>query len=240
LKIKYRYDTQSQRITWLALLIKEKRSIGHVSPGMDVVSKMIVKVAPLAESPELSDEKLSGLATSPTAALSALAYQSKDEHLQFNYDRRWFVTSEDRNLVVLRMVERGELVAQCNVGLLPAKSEQNKEMTLQDFQHEVQTSLGKNFGQFVNAGQRTNKAGYREYRVTANGQVSELAIQWIYYLIQDKNGPGVSLAFTLEQSLEERFGKADRNLAAQVRLVASPAETAAKPTPAKPDSAVKH
>ena len=115
------------------------------------------------------------------------------------------MTSEDRSLVVMRMVDRGELVAQCNVGLLPAKTDKDKDVTLQDYQHEVQTSLGKNFGAFVAAGQRTNKSGYREYRVTATGQVSDLPIQWIYYLIQDKSGPAVSLAFTLEQSLEERL-----------------------------------
>ena len=33
LKIKYNYDLKAQRITWLALLIKEKRAIGHVRPA---------------------------------------------------------------------------------------------------------------------------------------------------------------------------------------------------------------
>ena len=33
LKAKYEYDLQQKRITWFALLIKEKRAVGHVSPG---------------------------------------------------------------------------------------------------------------------------------------------------------------------------------------------------------------
>jgi hypothetical protein len=129
------------------------------------------------------------------------------------------------------MVERGELVAQCNVGLLPSGAK--KETTLKEFQAEIQTALGKNFGQFSHAAQAANSAGYRQYRVAVTGEVSGLAIQWVYYLLENEQGQRVSLAFTFEEALADRFSKADRQLSSSIRLVSSPSETAAKPTTEK-------
>jgi hypothetical protein len=40
-----KFDLTQQRITWLALLIDEKRSIGHVSPGLDVVARLQMTIA---------------------------------------------------------------------------------------------------------------------------------------------------------------------------------------------------
>lgn len=55
-KAKYDYDLKTKRINWFALLVKERRAIGHVGPGLDVVAKLIMKVTPLAESVHLSPE----------------------------------------------------------------------------------------------------------------------------------------------------------------------------------------
>ncbi|MCL6503566.1 MAG: hypothetical protein K6T86_12860 [Pirellulales bacterium] len=46
---KYTFDRVSNQITWLALRIQERRSIGHVSPGLDVIANLQVSIAPLAE-----------------------------------------------------------------------------------------------------------------------------------------------------------------------------------------------
>ena len=42
----------------------------------------------------------------------------------------------------------------------------------------------------------TNEAGYTVLRLVVHGTVSQLPIEWIYYLIEDDKGQGVSLAFT--------------------------------------------
>ncbi|MCH9007895.1 hypothetical protein IIA29_07795 [candidate division KSB1 bacterium] len=114
--------------------------------------------------------------------------------------------SEPRSLAVLRMVDRGELLAQCNLSALPKVK---KPVTLAEFQRDVERSLGNNFGRFVSAAQNVNESGYAVFRVVVRGTVSQLPIQWIYYLVQDRRGHRVSLAFTLEQSLRERFAEAD-------------------------------
>jgi hypothetical protein len=128
------------------------------------------------------------------------------------------------------MVDRGELVAQCNISPLPKLE---KAIPLAEFQRDVQRTLGKNFGQFVNAGQTINESGYAVFRVVVHGDVGGLPIEWIYYLVQDRAGHRVSLAFTLEQSLSERFATTDKAMVAALALTEPPAPTAAKPAVTK-------
>jgi hypothetical protein len=226
MKAKYKFDLKLKRIVYLALLIKEKRPIGHIGPGLDTVAKLIVRMAPLAESEHLTETALANLPDSLTPDLAQLGYASASNLVRFSYDRRWFVTSDEPKLAVFRLLDRGELIAQCNVAILP--TDQKKPVSLAEFQQDVQHTLGKNFGQFVNASQSTTDAGYTLLRVVVRGTVSQLPIEWIYYLVADLKNQRVSLAFTLEQSLEERFAHADRALISELRFTEAPQPTAAR------------
>jgi hypothetical protein len=228
MKAKYKFDLKLKRITYLALLIKEKRAIGHIGPGLDTVAKLIVTIDRAPENEHLTPTALANVAQRLTPERAQLSYASASRQFQFNYDRRWYVTSDEPKLAVLRLVDRGELVAQCNVAALPGG--QSKPVSLAEFQQDVQQTLGKQFGQFTNASQSTNEAGCTVLRVAVRGTVSQLPIEWIYYLIADAKNQRVSLAFTLEQNLEDRFDHADRALVTALRLTEAPVPTAARAT----------
>jgi hypothetical protein len=165
-------------------------------------------------------------AASPEQSL--LEYEAPSRTFGFQYDRHWFVTSDESNVAVLRFVERGELVAQCNVS---AVLNVQKPLTLAGYQQEIETSLGKHFGEFLTASEDTSPQGFRVYRVVARGNVSGLAIEWIYYLVKSADGEQqASLAFTLEPDLEERFGKADSELLARLRFMTPPVKEAKAPS----------
>lgn len=225
LKIKYKFDIRAGRITGFALLIKEKRAVGHIGPGLDTVAKVLVRVTPLSASRTLTADIVRRVPRDTTPDLLSLAYVPKGGQFRFDYDRRWYVTSDDPKLAVLRLLDRGELVAQCNLSALP---DVKKPVTLAEFQRDVERSLGKNFGQFTGAAQSVNESGYAVFRVVVRGTVSQLPIEWIYYLVQDRQGHRVSLAFTLEQSLSERFAEADRQVIGNLKLTEPPTPTAAR------------
>ncbi len=227
LKAKFRFEFNTKRLSYLALLIKETRAVGHVGPGLDTVAKLIMSVKPIETSQYLTPQRVATVPESPLPGHAELAYQAASGQFHFLHDRRWHLTSDDDKLTILRYLDRGELVAQCNISLLPGVKE--SPTTLAEFQRDIQKSLGKSFGQFTNASQSQSEAGYHVLRATAHGIVAELPIEWVYYLIQDSDGKRVTLAFTYEQDLAERFAQADRLLAAQVRLTQPPAPTAAKP-----------
>jgi hypothetical protein len=226
LKAKYRFDVAQKRIVYLALLVKEKRDVGHIGPGLDTVAKLIVKISPSSGSQSLA-AAAAEIPLALTPELARLTYTSTGRQFRFLHDRRWFLTTEDSKLAVFRLLDRGELVAQCNVSALPAGKA--KPATLAEFQRDVQDSLGKNFGQFVNASQYTSEAGYSVLRLVVHGNVSQLPIEWVYYLVSDAHGHRISLAFTLEESLKRRFEEADRALVNGLRLADPVASTAAKP-----------
>ena len=62
LKAKYNFDLQTRRINYFAMLVKEKRAVGHVGPGLDVVAKLLVKVTPITESVHLTPEVVAATA----------------------------------------------------------------------------------------------------------------------------------------------------------------------------------
>jgi len=228
LKAKYRFDITQERLVYVALLIKEKRAVGHVGPGLDTVAKVLISITPIGVSNNLTPERVAQAKAAADEVAELLSYAATSGQFQFQYDRRWFLTSDDKRLTVLRLLDRGELVAQCNISLLPAAAK--KPVSLAEFQSDVQKSLGKNFGKFTSASQSTSPAGYAVLRLVAHGVVGELPIEWVYYLVADPQGKRVSLAFTYEQTLGERFGQADRALVNQLRMTEPPAPTAARPT----------
>lgn len=232
IKAKYSYDLRLKRIVVFALLIKEKRSIGHVGPGLDVVAKQIVKIKPVSQSEHLGDAAIATAKGAADEQARRLAFESPLNRFRVEHDRRWFVTTDDKKLTVFRLVDRGELVAQCNVAALDA-APAGEPFTLAHFQRDIEKSLGEKFGQFVTAKEETDSAGRRVFRVVATGKVSELPIQWVYYLYTTKSGRRLSVAFTMEQSLADRFAHADRQFLSKLEIASLQTAATGTPTPAK-------
>ena len=218
LKAKYRFDRRTNRIDWIGLLVKEKRSIGHVLQGVELVARLQMQIGPKDDSAKLGDSVVEKMSVEPNDEQRQLEYESPEAGWRLTHDRDWFVYSAERDHVILRLIERGELLAQCNISPL-ADFPVGKPETLAAFQEEIKQALGKKFGEFVEAGQWMNDREYRVLRVVVRGMVEDLPIQWFYYLIANKEGRQVALAFTVEAKLLERLGKADRALIDAVRFI---------------------
>ncbi len=101
----------------------------------------------------------------------------------------------------------------------------------------MKQTLGKNFGEIVEASQEVTDAGQRILRVVVAGTASELPIQWSYYHISNNAGRRAALVFTLESSLVERFPQVDRELIDSLSFVELPSPTPANPTEPTPGDA---
>lgn len=218
LKAKYQFNLNSGRITWFGLLVQEKRSVGHVGTGLDVVARLQMSISQIADSPQLTNAALRDTPLVPTDDLTRISYESPEGGWRFLNDRRWFITSDENDRAALRLIDRGELVAQCNIGSLD-KVEPDRLIDLTQFQDDVRRGLGDNFGQFVSAGQRPNEANYRVFQVVADGQSHDVPIRWIYYMLADQYGRQAVFAFIVEGNLIERFGRSDQELLDSVRLL---------------------
>jgi hypothetical protein len=221
-KAKYRFDFNERRVTGLGLLVKEKRAIGHVNTGLDVVAKLQMALAPTDGGEELSEHRLAPLSLEPRVELLALECGAPNRKFRICHGRDWHLMTDAGDMLALRYLHRGELVAQCNVSSL-ADVEPGKEPSLETFQQDLKRSLGESFGQYVEASESTTSTGHHIYRVIVEGRVSDLPIQWHYFLVADRAGQVAVFAFTVESELVERLGDADEALVSTIEFAPRPA-----------------
>ncbi len=217
LKGKLLVDIDRHAPTSLLLAIKEQRGIGHVAPGLDVVAKLKMTMMPVLDSKLLAGDVMKDAKLPQSDKAPPLEYRSDAKGYRLLYDRRWHITREEPELVVMRLVERGDLIAQCNIA--PASKAIDKPVELEKFQADVQSGLGKLFGRFEKASERGTDSGLRILQAVAVGTAEELPIQWRYYLVHDHQGRALSVVFTLEAPLVEQFKDQDKPLLESVQFL---------------------
>lgn len=225
-KARYTASLRGHRVTWVGLVLKEKRAAGAVTAGLEATSRLTMTVAGGEEVPELSTAALADAVR--RAAPDQPLRCERPGQFELTFDRSWHEVAEHERLLVLRLVDRGELLAQCNI----AELEQPKpgEDSLAAFEGDVKRLLGESFERVEDAKELPHAAGYRVLRVVASGKTDELPIRWIYYRVRDEQGRQAALVFTVEQQHLERFDAADQKLIASFRFSA-PAAVAAQPKP---------
>ena len=217
IRAKYQFDIAAKRINWLGLLIEENRSIGHVTPGLELVARLQVKISPLDKPQKLTDNFMVDVRLQPTAQLLTLKYDGGKGPWRFSHGRDWYIFQDNSMTTILRKLHRGELVAQCNIADM-GKVDVKTMTTLARFQKELSDGLGKNFGQVVFAEEVENKFGYRDFNVMIDGSVEDLELRWIYSLLTDQDGQQSVVVFVVEAAMIEQFADADRVLIDTYRM----------------------
>lgn len=229
-KTKCLFDLNKKRITHFGIAIGENRSVGHVSPGLDVVAVVRMAFTSRKESDKLGQKQLAGVPLKAHPAVNQLVYEKPTEY-RFYHGRNWFVMDETAGTVSLRLVERGELLAQCNVSAEDGK--EDKPPTIEEFQAEVRQALGESFGKFEQAVTLDDNDDFTIYRVVATGKASELPITWIYFMVLDEAKHRAVFAFTAETPLADRLKDVDLPMVSSLEFLYRQADPNAKPTPAK-------
>jgi hypothetical protein len=146
---------------------------------------------------------------------------------RFFHDRDWHLFRRTPQAAVLRLLDKGSFVAQCNIAKVP-DAEAGKHTTEEQFQEDIHKSLGDKLKEIAKAEELESDDGVYRYRVTAIGQVGDVPMTWLYYLCASPSGKQVGFVFAVETSLLERL--ANRDLA----MVSSLVFLNLDPTPAKP------
>jgi hypothetical protein len=229
LKGKLNYDLKLRTITWLTMAYKENRAIGHSQPGFEVMTTVRMVSAPMQPVGSLSDKALADLPLEASPGQTLVELESDSGGFHLTHDRRWTVILERPDLTVLRFVDHGDLISQCNVSPLSALAK-GEQLSMEGFQTEVKRVLGKNFEEMVEATEEISESGLRILRVVVAGKAGELPIQWTYYHLSDDTGHRASLVFTIESNLLERFASVDRELIANFEFIEGKQPTPAEAT----------
>jgi hypothetical protein len=213
----YLFNRKLGRVVQLNLAVREKRSIGSATPGLDAVAKLQMTIEPAEAPQQLGDEAITQLRRAQRSAKRDLTYEAESLGFRFHHDRQWFVTGEQRKSITLRRVEGGDLVAQCTLTTLPPKSA-GRQTSLEQFEKDVIFALGKNFGELVSNRRWQNAAGHYCYAVVARGLIDEVPVEWHYYLVAPESGHRVSAVVTIEKPMVERLGDADLQIVESLQL----------------------
>lgn len=209
-------DRGNRRISRLNLAVREQRSIGSATPGLDTVAQVQITIEPADDVPQLAADKIDALIGPADSRTTDLECDAPTMGFRLAYDRKWFVTSQQRESITLRRIDSSDLVAQCTLAFLPAKS--TNQNSLEEFQRDIKYSLGKSFGQVVSSRQWQNSYGHYCYEVVSRGTTEEVPVEWHHFLISRDGGHRVTATVTMEGSCVARSADSDRALIERLQL----------------------
>jgi hypothetical protein len=211
------FDRRTNRVASLTLKREETRGAGQVEPALTFSGTLTMAREALPTPPaELTDGALAGVPLSPPPGLDLLEFVAPDGRYRLLHDRAWHLFWDDSRLAVLKRLDRGELVAQCNLAVGP-EAGPGRHQDPQQFRADIQKALGARFGRFAAAGELDDADGTYRYKVAVQGQEGAQEVLWYYYLVASPAGAQLLGTFTLNVADQARFGEQDLKLMGSLR-----------------------
>jgi hypothetical protein len=205
----FRFDRRAGLIDRLEVNRTEKRQAGPVEAGLDVKSTLSVIRRRVPLPPELGDAALANVSLDTSPPRQLLQLVSASGKYSLLHDRQWHTYWDDPKLTVLKRIENGQVIAQCNLAHGPSAGK-GRHQDLNQFRDDIRGSLKQKFIQFLGAGEVDgNPAGGFRYKVGVQGREGDLGVLWDYYLIANPEGDQLLATFTLAAQNAKDFGDQD-------------------------------
>jgi len=224
------YDLDENLIRTVDLTHTEKGAVGTVTPGIDSQVRVIVERSLAVSEGPLTDELAESLPLEPPADRLPLRFAAPAWGLQLFHSRGWHIFhanfTEDPQVVILRLLEEGTLVCQCNFSPVPSAAP-GEHTPLEEYEESIRQSLGAKFGAIVARDKIPTQDGRQIFRVTTQGkyelpsgeETKEFPMSWIYYLCIDPSGRQVSFVFAVEPAMKDRLAGQDRQIVESLQFV---------------------
>src|SRR5208282_5059787 len=172
------FDRQAGLVDRLEVNRVESRQPGPVEAGLDVKSTLTVLRRPARLVPELDDAAVANLTLDTSPQRQLLQLISPDDKYNLLHDRQWHTYWDDPKLIVLKRLDKGKVVAQCNLAAGPGAGK-GRHQDLAQFRDDLRRSLKQRFVQFLGAGEVDgDPAGGFRYKVGVQGREGELGVLW--------------------------------------------------------------
>jgi hypothetical protein len=211
------------RVAGVEVVLRERRQASHVAPGFEVEARLDLDRATVTgeEAAVPHEESVAATRRRGEGKPGMVWHRDDEGRYDLVYDARWRVVEDGANGLILRLVDRGALVAQCSITVLPRAAAATP--SVEEVKRDVEKSLA---GQFARFGEATEderedaETGRRLtlVRVASSGTAEGLPFHWIHYVVSDGEGRRAGVTFMFEASLLDRFGAADRALVQGLRL----------------------
>src|SRR5437870_5631732 len=211
---------------------KGERAQAPAGPAMTLQAATTLTRTRIDRPDSLSDVALISVpdGIEPPVLLTQLEYRDARTGYSMVYTRDWQTVSQSDEHLVMRLVERGDFVAQLTITPW-TKAEKGKHMSPEEFHRAMTETPGWEPEQELQAGEVPSEGGRWIYRISALGQLDGTKVMQNYYLVAGPGGEQVVLVFTMTPKQADRIASRDLSLAGSIEFgsAAKDAEKAKKP-----------
>jgi hypothetical protein len=208
-----RFEITSRRITELTWKQKDDREQGPVSPASQVEATIALKREALAAVPkELDDAAITAVPRGdvPPGMLNLRHTDSKGRYVLI-YPRDWQVTGQSDTHLILRLLDRGEFVAQATVSVWKSLPP-GRHVPADEFKKAVSVAPGWVLGRVTEEGEVPVGGGRWLYRVSAEGTMDNLPVVQTFHLLAGPNGDQIVVTVAMKPDKVKVVGNRDVSL----------------------------
>jgi hypothetical protein len=148
-------------------------------------------------------------------SMTQLYYRDAKSRFDLVYAREWLTVSQTKEHLVMRMLDRGDFVAQ--VTITPwSQARPGEHLSGEGFQKQMEKVAGWEQTDVLQVGEVPSDGGRWIYRISALGQLEGVKVLQNFYLVAGPGGEQVVLAFTMTQGQAEKLAARDLALAGSI------------------------
>lgn len=207
------FDTTAKRIVSLTWKQKDDREQGPVAPASQVEATITLKREALVAVPkELSDDALANVPKGDVpAALTLLRYSDPKGRYSLTYPREWHITGQTDQHLVMRLLDKGEFIAQATVAPWK-KAEAGKHTSAEEFKKAVNATQGWVASRVFEDAETTAADGRWLYRIVAEGKAEDVPVVQSFHLLAGPQGDQASATFAIKPEKVKAVGTRDKDL----------------------------
>lgn len=211
------YNLEAKHFTGCTWRYRENKDQGPLNPAVEVETEISATWKHGLALTEVTDGKAATIPTTPPPALLMLEFRDAANRFSFNYERNWGVVTKTDKQTVLRLLDRGELIAQMNLTPMEA-AKPGDHLSLDAVEKLIHEAPGYQLDKVLEKTSVDAAPGCWIGKVSTTGTASDLPIQQIAYLVAGPRGDQVLLSFTVETEQAGKLAGRDLSLVKTVTM----------------------
>ena len=208
-------DLRDRRLTRLVLTQQQKRSVGIVSPGLD-----LTLTATLTRTPADDPAPLTGATVDRAAAADGPreVIVPIENGAVLTLGRDWRLHLNTPRATLLFLLDAGRPVCELTAGPVAA-ADPGGHLGVDQFRADMRRALGDRLTQIDTEARVDTGDGRFLYLIRGTGSTGDRPRVWDYYLLAEPGGEQASLVFSYDPDLVRRMDPLAQRIAEGVRFV---------------------
>jgi len=208
----YQFDLKAKHLTALTWKQNDEREQGPVSPAFQAEIVTTMKRTPIEpeEAEDLDDVRLIKVEPTPPKPLSQLSFADPQGRYELVYDRDWHIVGRAEQQLVMRLIDRGDFVAQLTITPWK-KADPGKHISEEGFKEAMAKTIGWEQEDTLEKGKEVPdpRAGYWIYQIGASGTLNGTKAVQYFYMVAGPQGDQVLSTFTMSPSQAAKLNTRD-------------------------------